>query len=407
MKEKPKVIRSPEPRVGGPREAEERRRVAEIARDIEELGRSLEGRDRLAGFARAERAKRSLVQAERPSGGVGDHSTLESDPLPAVADMFSATKKGSSRGGKFATIPAKRQQRKHVAEDSPATKGRIWRASFAAVIIMLSLVSGGALMLMSSPAEIAQDAYRRAVAGMHLLTAREDTATEPAGARNAAEEKAVAKEVERIAAEEKLEAVVEEHQNKTRQDAEEKGKAKAAPETTEIQARAAGREAAKPQSAGDAHLNAEETARKVIEATPKSDSPVRQHAGIAQADLNPTEQDRNKAQRSLAARHARETELDARQQAERAESGLQLSEKDRKRVQVALNSLGHEIPTATGFFGPRTRAMITAWQKAQGLPETGYLTKTQLATLQQQAAAALAKYDQSQRRVKEDPRITK
>jgi hypothetical protein len=49
------------------------------------------------------------------------------------------------------------------------------------------------------------------------------------------------------------------------------------------------------------------------------------------------------------AKRPRETEFDARQQAERAESGLQLSEQDRKRVQVALNSLGHEIPTATGF----------------------------------------------------------
>jgi hypothetical protein len=44
--------------------------------------------------------------------------------------------------------------------------------------------------------------------------------------------------------------------------------------------------------------------------------------------------------------------------------------------------------------------MITAWQKTQGLPETGYLTEAQLATLRQQAAAALAKYDQAQRRLK-------
>ena len=126
---------------------------------------------------------------------------------------------------------------------------------------------------------------------------------------------------------------------------------------------------------------------------------VKEHVERAEADLNPTEQDRNKAQGSLAtlgneipteghfgprtramitawqksqgrpetgfleesqlvalleqvtpANHARETELDARQQAERAESSLQLSEQDRKRVQVALNSLGHEISTVTGYF---------------------------------------------------------
>jgi peptidoglycan hydrolase-like protein with peptidoglycan-binding domain len=102
------------------------------------------------------------------------------------------------------------------------------------------------------------------------------------------------------------------------------------------------------------------------------------------------------------AKRTEETKLDARQQAQRAEAGLSLSEQDRKRVQVALNSLGHKIPTATGYFGPRTRAMITAWQRAQGLPETGYLTQVQLATLQQQAAPALAQYNAAQMKFKED-----
>jgi len=69
-------------------------------------------------------------------------------------------------------------------------------------------------------------------------------------------------------------------------------------------------------------------------------------------------------------------------------------------VQVALNSLGHKIPAVTGYFGQRTREMITTWQKTQGLPETGFLTEAQLATLRQQAAAALAKYDQAERRSK-------
>ena len=48
--EKPQLVCFPEPGVGPAREAEERRRVAEIAREIEELGRALEGRDRLARF---------------------------------------------------------------------------------------------------------------------------------------------------------------------------------------------------------------------------------------------------------------------------------------------------------------------------------------------------------------------
>jgi flagellar biosynthesis GTPase FlhF len=361
---KPQVVRSPEPGVEAAREAEERRRVAEIARDFEELGRALEGRDRLARFDTVKRAESLPAQAGPSAGGVGDRSTPEPEPLPTVAEMSSAPKEVSPQVGKFATIPAIPQQRKLVAEGGPPTRRRKWGPSLAAVIIVLSLMSGGALMLMGPPIEIAPDAYRSAVAKMQRLTARGNAETE-AAARKAAEEKALAEEAERKAAEEKLAAVAaaRRHEEEARQAAEEKARAEVAREMAEAQARAAAQEAAKRQAAEDARLKAEEAARKAAEGKPKSDAEVRE-------------------------------------QAERAEAGLKLSEQDRKRVQVALNSLGHEIPTATGYFGPRTRAMITAWQKTQGLPETGYLTEAQLATLRQQAAAALAKYDQAQRRLK-------
>ena len=434
--EKPQVVRSPEPGVESAREAEERRRVAEIAREFEELGRALEGRDRLARFDTAQRAESSPAQAGQSAGGVGDRSTPEPEPLPTVADI---------------SIPAIPQQRKLVAEGGAPTRRRKWGPSLAAVIIVLFLVSGGALMLMGPPIEIAQDAYRSAVAEMQRLTARENAETE-AAARKAAKEKALAEEAERKAAEEKLAAVAaaRRHEEEARQAAEEKARAEVAREMAEAQARAAAQEAAKRQAAEDARLKAEEAARKAAEGKPKSDAEVREQAERAEADLNLSEQDRKKVQVSLAAlgheiptatghfgpgtramitawqkkqglpetgflnesqlvalreqatlaKRADETKLDARQQAERAEADLKLSEQDRKRVQVALNSLGHEIPTATGYFGPRTRAMITAWQKTQGLPETGYLTEAQLATLRQQAAAALAKYDQAQRRLK-------
>jgi peptidoglycan hydrolase-like protein with peptidoglycan-binding domain len=72
-------------------------------------------------------------------------------------------------------------------------------------------------------------------------------------------------------------------------------------------------------------------------------------------------------------------------EAPRAEAALNLSDRDRKRVQAALTALGHYVPT-TGHFGPITRRMIAAWQEAQGLPPTGYLTAAQLAALRQQAA---------------------
>jgi peptidoglycan hydrolase-like protein with peptidoglycan-binding domain len=213
---------------------------------------------------------------------------------------------------------------------------------------------------------------------------------------------------------------------------------------------AARRAAEQKLAAEDARLKAEEEARAAAERKPKSAAELREQAEKAEAALALSAQDREKVQVTLnslgyeiptvtshfgprtramitawqkkqglpetgyldasqlaalrqqaaPAKRADEVKLDARQQPEWAEAALNLSEQDRKRVQVALNSLGHEMPTVTGYFGPRTRAMITAWQKAQGLPETGYLTEAQLAALRQQAAAALAKYDQAQTKPK-------
>ena len=73
--------------------------------------------------------------------------------------------------------------------------------------------------------------------------------------------------------------------------------------------------------------------------------------------------------------------------AQKAEASLNLGEQDRKKVQVSLSALGHQTP-ATGYFGPITRSMITAWQKKQGLPEQGSLDNSQLLALHEQAAQA-------------------
>src|SRR4029077_4700084 len=177
-----------------------------------------------ARFGTAERAKSSPAQAGQSAGGVGDHSTPEPEPLPTVADISSAPKEVFPQVGKFATIPAIPQQRKPVAGGGLPTRRRKWAPSLAAVIIGLSLVSGGALMLMGAPIEIAQNAYRSAVAEIQRLTARENAETE-AAARKAAEEEALAEEAERKAAEEKLAAVAAARREEARQAAEEKAKA--------------------------------------------------------------------------------------------------------------------------------------------------------------------------------------
>src|SRR5262245_5246515 len=138
MNEKPKVIRSLEPGGGAAREAEERRRVAEIAREIEELGVALDAQDRLARSGQAKRARSSSAHAGRRSaGGVED------------------------------------QQRKFGAEGGLPTMRRRWWTP--------------------------QDAFRNAVGKMKRLTGRQNARTGAAG-RKATEEKAQAEEAERKAA---------------------------------------------------------------------------------------------------------------------------------------------------------------------------------------------------------------
>jgi len=60
--------------------------------------------------------------------------------------------------------------------------------------------------------------------------------------------------------------------------------------------------------------------------------------------------------------------------AEAAETALNLSTTDRRRIQVSLTAQGFDTHGTDGAFGARTREMIAAWQQAQKHPATGYLT---------------------------------
>jgi peptidoglycan hydrolase-like protein with peptidoglycan-binding domain len=114
----------------------------------------------------------------------------------------------------------------------------------------------------------------------------------------------------------------------------------------------------------------------------------------AEADARKADEDKAKA------------DAEAKRQAEAAEATLRLGEPDRKRVQVALTALGFDTRGADGAFGPRTRAMIAAWQKKQTALETGYLTAPQFAALRQQAAPAIARFDEEQKSQEDDKRKT-
>ena len=84
-----------------------------------------------------------------------------------------------------------------------------------------------------------------------------------------------------------------------------------------------------------------------------------------------------------------------------AETALHLSTVDRQRIQVALTSLGFDTHGADGVFGPRSREMITDWQRARNQPTTGFLIAAQQQALLSEAAPALSKYDDDQKKAEE------
>ena len=51
-------------------------------------------------------------------------------------------------------------------------------------------------------------------------------------------------------------------------------------------------------------------------------------------------------------------------------------------VQTLLSDLGYDIGTADGAMGPRTRAAIMSFEKANGLPETGRVNSALLERLE-------------------------
>ena len=88
-----------------------------------------------------------------------------------------------------------------------------------------------------------------------------------------------------------------------------------------------------------------------------------------------------------------------RAEAETAEKALRLDQADRERLQLALTSLGFDTRGTDGVFGPRSREMISAWQKARNQPATGFLTAAQ-----QEAAAEGGRARPSQARRAEEGR---
>ncbi len=109
---------------------------------------------------------------------------------------------------------------------------------------------------------------------------------------------------------------------------------------------------------------------------------------------------RTKADAEAAAKAQEEGDRQNTQRgAEAAETALRLSQPDRQRVQIALTALGFATGGTDGVLGARSREMIAAWQKKAGRAATGFLTQDQQAALLREAAPALARHDEEQKKL--------
>ena len=252
----------------------------------------------------------------------------------------------------------------------------IWAAAGAAA---LALAGGGGWLALRPAPEPVESTRRAETQGQVESPQRrqEEEQARAEAARRAESEKQAAEAAARRKAEEE----------QARRAAEEKSRAEAAArqKAEEEQARRAAEEKARTETA--ARQRAEDEARRLAEEKARAEAAARRKAD---EDSQRAAEERAKAE--------------AKRQAEAGEQALRLSEADRRRVQVALGSLGFDTQGSDGALGPRSRQMIALWQRSRGYPDTGYLTAPQWAALQQQAAPGLARYEEEQKRRDEEKR---
>ena len=89
-------------------------------------------------------------------------------------------------------------------------------------------------------------------------------------------------------------------------------------------------------------------------------------------------------------------------EAKAAEAALNLTRAARREVQQSLKLLGFDPRGIDGLFGSGSRAAISAWQRANGFVETGYLTGNQLFRLKDMAAAKRAEIEAEEDRARKE-----
>jgi len=88
-----------------------------------------------------------------------------------------------------------------------------------------------------------------------------------------------------------------------------------------------------------------------------------------------------------------EIENEPDREARLAEEALQLDREARRRIQSQLTLLDYEPRGVDGIFGPGSRAAIRRFQREQGYPPTGYLTRAQIEALSRAATQRQAELE--------------
>ncbi|MBL6615812.1 MAG: protein kinase [Reyranella sp.] len=182
---------------------------------------------------------------------------------------------------------------------------------------------------------------------------------------------------------------------KAKADAEAKAKAEAeARRVAAAEAKAKADAEAKAKADAEAKAKAQAEAQRVAaaEAQAKADAEAKQKADAEaaakqQADVAAKQQAEAEAKQKADAEAKQKADAAVAQKAaEVSEAALNLSVADRQRVQSALTTLGFNTQGVDGTFGPRTRDMISSWQKARNQPVTGYLSAAQKDSLFSEAS---------------------
>ena len=331
-----------------------------------------------------------LFPADVPAG---DSTVIAARPKPAVVIETAASAPPPSAPGEPSKAAASPDRKK------PVGRGRL--ALYSGMLaVVLVLAASGYLAFAPKPAP--------STAPVQQAKAERDDEAAKARAETEARLQAEAERKAQAEAEQKAQAEAD-----ARRKAQAEAERQAAAEAQQKAADAA-RQKAEAEAQQKAQAEAEAERKAAAEAQQKAEAQAQQ-TKAAEAQQQAEEEARRKAEADAwqkkeaeamqkaeaEAKQKAEADAAAQKTAEATEAALGLSAGDRRRIQVALTSLGFDTRGADGVFGPRSREMILGWQRARSQAATGFLTAAREQALFKEAAPALAKYDQAQKTAEE------